>query len=391
MNTSVRIFKIAHKGSLRIRVDLPYDPVYLQHIKGVKGCLWSQSLKCWHVPYTGEAFRHLQVLFPGLEIIHTEVAATVPLSPVTVSLSPAAGSSDPAVVAPAVLILPAAPAGPKAPEVVLTIAGKKLILHLPKNSTDIQFIRSLQYARWEATGFCWLISHTDTNLALIRNYFKGRIQEIQAPLPGSTAIQAPPPKQRFPDKLLQIVHYRRGRMRLLFHYHKELIGLIKKLPYYEWDTANKWWTVPNIPQVTGALKDFCGHHGWEMRQTAPEPRRQAVPAVKPAHLPNYRECPEAFIERLTLKRYSWRTIKSYKYMFRAFINYYPTRKIEEITEKEIIGYLRYLVTECQVSPSYQNQAINAIKFYYEQVLGGGRKFYYVDRPHKEKVLPVVLS
>ena len=54
-------------------------------------------------------------------------------------------------------------------------------------------------------------------------------------------------------------------------------------------------------------------------------------------------------------------------------------------------FLRYLVDERQISTSYQNQSINAIKFYYEQVLGGKRKFYFLDRPRKEKRLPVVLS
>ena len=44
-----------------------------------------------------------------------------------------------------------------------------------------------------------------------------------------------------------------------------------------------------------------------------------------------------------------------------------------------------------MSASYQNQAINAIKFYYERVLGGKRKFYFIERPLKEKALPVVLN
>ena len=64
---------------------------------------------------------------------------------------------------------------------------------------------------------------------------------------------------------------------------------------------------------------------------------------------------------------------------------------KEITEKEIISFIRYLVDERQVSASYQNQAINAIKFYYEKVLGGVRKFYFIERPQKERPLPVVLS
>jgi integrase len=42
-----------------------------------------------------------------------------------------------------------------------------------------------------------------------------------------------------------------------------------------------------------------------------------------------------------------------------------------------------------VSASYQNQAINAIKFYCEKVLGGQRKFYFLERPNKEKTLPML--
>jgi len=57
----------------------------------------------------------------------------------------------------------------------------------------------------------------------------------------------------------------------------------------------------------------------------------------------------------------------------------------------ITAFLRYLVLERKVSTSYQNQAINAVKFYYERVLGGHRKVYLVERPREEKTLPIVLS
>jgi integrase/recombinase XerD len=44
-----------------------------------------------------------------------------------------------------------------------------------------------------------------------------------------------------------------------------------------------------------------------------------------------------------------------------------------------------------LSSSYQNQAINAIKFYYERVLGGPQKCYLIYRPKEEKTLPIVLN
>lgn len=57
----------------------------------------------------------------------------------------------------------------------------------------------------------------------------------------------------------------------------------------------------------------------------------------------------------------------------------------------MVEFSRFLVTELKVSTLYQNSAINAIKFYFEKVLGGRRKLYFVERPRKEKALPVVCS
>lgn len=51
----------------------------------------------------------------------------------------------------------------------------------------------------------------------------------------------------------------------------------------------------------------------------------------------------------------------------------------------------YLVKENNVSESYQNQSINAIKFYYEQVKNNPRKTYTLERPRKSHKLPIVLS
>lgn len=53
--------------------------------------------------------------------------------------------------------------------------------------------------------------------------------------------------------------------------------------------------------------------------------------------------------------------------------------------------MRYLVNVRGISTSYQNQSINAIKFYYEKVLGNSRKVYRVERPREENFLPEVLS
>lgn len=108
-------------------------------------------------------------------------------------------------------------------------------------------------------------------------------------------------------------------------------------------------------------------------------------------IPNYRTCPDEFIGKLRELRYSIQTIKTYKTHFEEFANFYNRHDLAKIDENMIKAFLRYLVTERKISVSYQNQAINAIKFYYERILGGQRKVYYIDRPRREKTLPTVLS
>jgi len=56
----------------------------------------------------------------------------------------------------------------------------------------------------------------------------------------------------------------------------------------------------------------------------------------------------------------------------------------------IQGYFNQLA-QLDISASTLNQHINAVKFYYEKVLGQPRRVYRVQRPTKPNQLPVVLS
>lgn len=78
-------------------------------------------------------------------------------------------------------------------------------------------------------------------------------------------------------------------------------------------------------------------------------------------------------------------------MFKYFLQYYSNIKPEDITEDNIRGYQNYLVTKRNISVSTQNQAINAIKFYFEKVLGRDKGEYFIERPIQEKKLPEVIS
>ena len=106
--------------------------------------------------------------------------------------------------------------------------------------------------------------------------------------------------------------------------------------------------------------------------------------------PNFRFCPESYLQKLELKKYSNNTVKSYVKCFEDFINYYYDKVIDDLNENDIRDYLKFLI-QSNRSKSYINQSINSIKFYFEIVLGMPNRFYNIERPRKDKKLPLVLS
>ena len=104
----------------------------------------------------------------------------------------------------------------------------------------------------------------------------------------------------------------------------------------------------------------------------------------------------AFIDYSAIKETAPRkeedhTVRVYTSYFRDFQQHFEGRKIETVTPGEINDYLLYLIHEKNISSCQQNQRINAIKFYYEKVLGQERRCYKVNRAKREKTLPDVLS
>lgn len=105
---------------------------------------------------------------------------------------------------------------------------------------------------------------------------------------------------------------------------------------------------------------------------------------------NYKYCPEDYLLKLELKKYSDNTVRNYVSYFESFINYYYHSDPISLNEVDIRTYLQKLIQEGK-SNSYVNMTVNSIKFYYEIVLGMPNRFYAIERPRKEKKLPEVLS
>lgn len=98
-----------------------------------------------------------------------------------------------------------------------------------------------------------------------------------------------------------------------------------------------------------------------------------------------------FAEKLKIRDYSKSAFTTYGYFFKQFLAAHPDKNPPEISEQEIIDHVIKTVEARNYSNKTQNQIVNTIKFYYEQVLGMDKKMYWIPRPRKETKLPVVAS
>jgi integrase/recombinase XerD len=117
----------------------------------------------------------------------------------------------------------------------------------------------------------------------------------------------------------------------------------------------------------------------------------SVGMTKTAWTPEQKQAMWAYAEKLKVRRYSQNTYNTYGSLFKAFLGHFQNHDPKDITEQQIRTYLKDTVEKNRYSHSTQNQIINAIKFYYEQVLGLQKKKYWIDRPRSEQRLPTVLS
>lgn len=183
-----------------------------------------------------------------------------------------------------------------------------------------------------------------------------------------------------------------------FRPDKVIHALIKSLENPKWSARHKMVYLPNTKRNRSQIFKIFKGVAWinYSRFLTNRPSKTGNKNVDISWFrnrevpPGYRRCPEDYLLKLELKRYSNSTVKTYVTFFEKFINHYRDREINGLDERDIRLFLQKLIQQDK-SNSYINQAINAIKFYYELVCGMPNRFYDLERPRREHKLPMVIS
>ena len=170
----------------------------------------------------------------------------------------------------------------------------------------------------------------------------------------------------------KIIKYK-GESRITVHFEKDadILARIKQFEDSKWSQQLKVWHLPDNEENRIRFK------------------LATVSSLLPSEEGNIQI--EKFQQWLKSKRYSERTIITYKDALKSFFVFFNTVAIAELTNEDVIKYNNEFILKKQLSASYQNQITNAIKLYFKTIKYTKIEIDKIHRPKRAKVLPNVLS
>lgn len=96
-------------------------------------------------------------------------------------------------------------------------------------------------------------------------------------------------------------------------------------------------------------------------------------------------------EQLTLKAYSEHTLRNYSLEFAQLLYVLKSYPVDNLTPERLRSYFLYCHKTLKHSESNIHSRINAVKFYFEQVLHRPKMFIDIPRPKKPQKLPKMMS
>lgn len=214
----------------------------------------------------------------------------------------------------------------------------------------------------------------------------------------------------------------------LLHRHQECIGIyfdkntgleknIRKLPGLKWSKTNGCWYMPlteaGYRQLVKLLagkaavdnSQLQAYLQTRVKVAATLPLREEPVAAgsrkvhtRPLALspawklsgPNLSAL-EQFVRQLQLKAYSPSTITTYRNEFMQLLKLLNNRPVNELTTEDLKRYMTHVLVKERISENTAHSRLNALKFYFEQVLGREKFFWEIPRPKKVQKLPKVIS
>ena len=191
--------------------------------------------------------------------------------------------------------------------------------------------------------------------------------------------------------VVSTLHMGVRRIKLSFEYDFLLIKRIKSIYGAKWSQTMRCWHLPYNDESIGEI----GKMKMELELNIPDLERlkeERRLRFFDKRLTGEKEnTVRLFQQFLKTQRYSQKTIISYVEGIRTFLSYFKGKRIEEITNDDVIEFNFEYILRNRFSSSYQNQIISSIKLFFSSTIRKEIMTEEIDRPRRGRSLPDIFS
>lgn len=177
--------------------------------------------------------------------------------------------------------------------------------------------------------------------------------------------------------LIQGRHKNNDVIWIKFPYNLAHLNSLKKMIHVKWSATKKCWYA-QLPPNSSAI-------------SPPNTNcNELLPSKTKLNIKN-EDWLNRMQETLVLKAYSPNTIRTYMNEFYQLLKAIKDYPVNELTKEQLRSYFLYCIYKLKCSENHVHSRINAVKFFFEQVLHQPKMFIDIPRPKKKVALPKVLS
>lgn len=161
-----------------------------------------------------------------------------------------------------------------------------------------------------------------------------------------------------------------------FPYDAGAVAQVRSLAGARWSRTLKAWHVPDNAQ-------YRQQFGLPPKTLGKLALARVADVNRPAL--------QRLVETLRLKGYSPNTENTYRNEFAQLLMLLRDVSVDSLTPERLRSYMLYCTSELKLSEATLHSRLNAIKFYFEQVLHREKFFAEIPRPKKHSTLPKHIS
>ena len=232
----------------------------------------------------------------------------------------------------------------------------------------ISKLKQIADCRWSKTNKCWHIPNDENSKNELERIFKdvAQISWKDGKMEGSEKLDNwKGGKMEGSEKMDK---WKSGEMEVVEKMDKGKNGLV------EGDSKLESWK-------DGKVEGDSKMESW----------KNGLVGVSKAESENSKTEIDKFKQWMRQKRYSESTISSYAEALIIFFSHYAEKGTDEITNSDIIDFNINYILKKNLSFSYQNQFVNAIKLFYKKTYSRSIDIENIERPRRAKKLPKVIS